>query len=258
MSQGVPPPRPAHTARSTPARPAHGLTGAAWNRRPVGRGVLGLAHWPRWLRAIPDDERGAALLHVFAALFFALPGSLLALSGSQRASLPLSSAVLLFVAVHAGLHALCALHHGRHGAAQPLLAALDRHLPCLLLVGLLIPLAAHAGGYSAFGLLALGWLAAIAVLLSSARAWPRYPPARRALQSAATGIVLVCTTLLCLPLPGQPLAWLLGSGLALALAAVVALRRHRRSRDGLRHALLVLGSLLQFIVVALITVPASG
>ncbi|WMJ68712.1 hypothetical protein [Stenotrophomonas sp. 24(2023)] len=257
MSHGAPPPPPAHPDRPTPSPPPPTLTGAAWNHRHAQRPLPGLAHWPGWLRSMPEGTRGQGLIHLFGALFFALPGSLLAFSGSGHAPPPLSLAVLLFVAVHALLHGLCALQHTRPTPPRPLLAALERHLPWLLVASLALPLAAYAGGHGAAGLLVVGCTTTLLIPGSAWRGQPRYPPARRGLQAAAAAVVLVCTTLLCLPLPLQPLAWVWAGGLAYVLGLALQLHPLHRAGRLLWSCLMVLGSLLHFIAVALITIPAG-
>lgn len=257
MSKEASPPRPANTPRTTAEPLSSTLTAAAWNRRQKPRRLHGPAQWPRWLRSIPDAERSGALSHLFTALFFAIPGAALAFAGSLRASAALSLAVLLFVAVHAALHVLSALHHARRGIASPLLRSVDRHLPCLMVAGTLIPLAAHAGGHVPMILLALAWLASGVLVASSMHGVPAHPTWRGVLRTASAALLLLAAVLLSLPVAGPLLAWLLAG--ALCCAASLGLQWHPRHRLAamLRHGLLPLGSLCHFIAVALIAVPAA-
>ncbi|KAF1016256.1 MAG: hypothetical protein GAK31_01745 [Stenotrophomonas maltophilia] len=255
MPQGdVPPRTPPSRSPHPPGAPT--LTGAAWSRRRSSALRPGLPHCPRWLRTTPHGQRADVLLHLFATLFFALPGAALAWATCQHGTRLLAAAVLLFVLAQALLHALCVGQPAQRATPHPLLLALAGHLPWLLLASVLLPLAAHQRTLAAAVLAALGLLAAVLMPVSAWRAVPRRLPTRRGLQAAAAGLLLCVVIALCAPLPLAVVAWQAAALLALAASLALQLRPLQTGRTLLRHVLVVLGSLLQFIAIALLVAPS--
>lgn len=127
--------------RRAAARPA--LTAAAWNRRRALPARPTLIHW---LRRVPDAARLRILLHLFGALFFAIPGSVLLLALAAHAPLLLSASVLVFVCVLLGLHALAALGHaGARRTRAPLRQRMRQAAPYALLTATALPFASAWG-----------------------------------------------------------------------------------------------------------------
>ncbi|WP_414492817.1 hypothetical protein [Stenotrophomonas maltophilia] len=197
VTQGAPP--PSSSTRTVPPPNSPDVTAAAWNRRPCNGRAIGLEHWPRWLRAIPEVERAGVLMRLFGALFLLLPGVALVASTYRHAGAAAAVAVFLFVTVHAALHGLAAWRAATTCPTPPILRFLD----------------GHAAG----------------VMISSAL-----------LIAIGAGMT---------KLPVSPLFWLLAGTVSQLFGARMAGQR-------LRNALLVLGSALQFIAVALFALLSAS
>jgi len=236
-----PPPRSTHQVGARPSAPS--LTAAAWNRRADSNG---LAHWPRWLRGLPETARPIVLVRLFGALFMALPGLALVIFAALHAGTALAVATLLLVATHATLHAVAARAEARGEMPGARAQLLDPHAPPLLLWTSLLPFASFA----ATGLtLMLG--ASLALTLGNAwmTAGNRHRHWRRPLH-AATALLLTATVAAqapAVPLPAR--AMLLAAAACLGLSVVAQLRSGTRRITG--HLLLVLGSVGAAIAVAL-------
>lgn len=256
MSQAAPPPPSPPLPRVRSVAAASALTAAAWNRqRPPRRG---LAHWPRWLRSIPENARAAVLVRVFAALFLLLPGGALVYASGPHLHAGLLVAVLVFVTTHGLLHALAVWRHLASRPLPPPLRRIDANAAWLLLAAALVPVALRA----ADAWPKVEWaMAATAACLLVAMRQPTQPgraPLRSALQMVAIVLLLGPTALLCLSLPPAALAWLLAGACCQMASLMLQLRFHGMHSEVLRHSLLVLGSALQFIAVALISAPATS
>ena len=192
VTQGASPP-PTST-RAPPSPNAPGLTAAAWNRRAHASRARGLEHWPRWLRMIPERERVDVLIRLFPALFLLLPGTALVASAHRHAHAA-TTAVVLFVVVHAALHTLAVWRGAASRPVPQLLRTLHTHEAAVM-------------------------LAATARVI------------------VVSGVAAGLSTTVCSVL------------LAGALCQLLSLRT---AAQRLRHVLLALGSLLQFIAMALLT-----
>ncbi|WP_258179457.1 MULTISPECIES: hypothetical protein [Stenotrophomonas] len=197
VTQGAPP--PSSSTRAVPPPNSPDITAAAWNRRPRNGRALGLEHWPRWLRAIPDVERAGALMRLFGALFLLLPGIALVASTYRHASAAAAAAVFLFVTVHAALHGLATWRAATTHSIPPIVRFLDGHAAGIMIASSLL----------------------IAIGAGMAK------------------------------LPVSPFFWLLAGTVSQLFGARMAGQR-------LRNALLVLGSALQFIAMALLALLAAG
>lgn len=235
------PPRSTHPTGAPANAPS--LTGAAWNRRPASHG---LAHWPRWLRALPETARPIVLLRLFGALLMALPGLALVSFVALHAGAALAAATLLLVATHAALHATAAWATARSEVNDARTQLLDDLAPMLFSAASLLPFASFAAtgvtlmlGASLALVLLTAWMSA----RGRHRQWRRPLLVATALLLAATVVALAVT----LPLPAA--AMLLAASACIGLSVVVQLRAGTRRIA--RHALLVLGSVCAIIAVAL-------
>lgn len=236
-----PPPRSTHQVGASSSAPS--LTAAAWNRRAASNG---LAHWPRWLRALPVPARPIVLVRLFATLFMALPGLALVIFAALHAGAALAVATLLLVATHATLHAAAARAEARGEMPGARAQLLDAHAPALLLWTSLLPYAPLASTGPTLML-----AASLAVALGNAwmTACGRHRHWRRPLHTA-TALLLAATVAAQAPaVPGPARAMLLAAVACLGLSAVAQLRTGTRRLTG--HLLLVLGSVGAAIAVAL-------
>lgn len=236
-----PPPRSTHQVGASPSAPS--LTAAAWNRRAASNG---LAHWPRWLRGLPEAARPIVLVRLFGALFMALPGLALVIFAALHAGTAPAVATLLLVATHAALHAVAARAEARGELPGARAQLLDAHAPALLLWTSLLPFTSLAATVPTLTL-----AATLALALSNAwmTAGNRHRHWRRPLH-AATARLLTATVAAqapAVPLPAR--AMLLAAAACLGLSVVAQLRSGTRRITG--HLLLVLGSVGAAIAVAL-------
>ncbi len=237
---------PKNTPRSEPGTAATSLTVAAWNRHPQPRRLRGLAHWPRWLRDLPEPARPIALARLFGALFMALPGAALVVFVALHAGAALAAATLLLVATHATLHAMAAWSQARTAMSSPWPQRLEAPAPALLSWTSLLPFATVAapGAKTLLG-------ASVALLLLNARltAYGRHRPWQRPLH-VATATLLAATLAgqaVLLSLPAR--AALLAGAACIGVSVAVQLRAGTHRITG--HLLLVLGSLCAAFAVAL-------
>lgn len=247
MHQAAPPPRPSATPCSDAAPAASTLTAAAWNRRPASRGLRGLAHWPQWLRTLPEPARPAVLTRLFGALFMALPGLALVLFAASHDGITLASAALLLASVHGLLHAQSAWLLARPVTAPSWRHTLDDHAPGLLACSALLPLALRAS-VLANTLLCAATVAVLAAIITTVR--PTQRRRRRPLQVAAAALLLMVLVLHALALPWPVLASVLLAALCLAGSTAVQMRGGTDDGNILRHTLLVVASLCATVAVA--------
>ena len=236
-----PPPRSTHQVGASSSAPS--LTAAVWNRRAASNG---LAHWPGWLRGLPEAARPITLVRLFGALFMALPGLALVIFAALHAGTWLAVATLLLVATHATLHAVAARAEARGARPGARAQLLDAHAPALLLWTSLLPFVSHVSTGPA---LMLGASLALALGNAWMTARGRHRHWRRPLH-AATALLLAATVAAqapALPLPAR--AMLLAAVACLGLSVVAQLRTRTRRIAG--HLLLVLGSVGAAIAVAL-------